>query len=417
MQIPANMKLPTFRPEPARSIEATDIPRGLISDLILKRTYLEGTTDFIRLISETKLDYNVINDIFCVMQKDMIIEIKGVVGHNYEFTLTQKGLQIAEEAYRKSRYAGPAPVSLADYRQAVKAQAFKPELTQESLAERLSDLVLTEDIISNLGAALMTGGAIFLYGPTGNGKTSIAERLRRIYHDLVYVPYAIEVSGEVLGIFDPIVHQPVEQQPKDIDPRWVLCHRPFLTVGGEMRADMLAPHVDQHRHIVRAPVQLRANNGILVIDDFGRQKIQPRELLNRWIVPLDRRVDYISWFGTTIEVPFELIVVFATNLDLASLAEEAFVRRIKNKIKVDRISDETFLEIMRRQCAERRIEYHPEVGGYAVRRCLEHAKEGLRACYPRDLLDIVGGIAAFQQHPPRFDPADVDRAIGIYFMQ
>ncbi len=263
-------------------------------------------------------------------------------------------MQIAEEAYRKSRYAGPAPVSLAEYRQAVKAQAFKPELTQESLAERLSDLVLTEDTISNLGAALMTGGAIFLYGPTGNGKTSIAERLRRIYHDLVYVPYAIEVSGEVLGIFDPIVHQPVEAQPKDIDPRWVLCHRPFLTVGGEMRADMLEPHVDQHRHIVRAPVQLRANNGILVIDDFGRQKIQPRELLNRWIVPLDRRVDYISWFGTTIEVPFELIVVFATNLDLASLAEEAFVRRIKNKIKVDRISDETFLEIMRRQCARAR---------------------------------------------------------------
>ena len=309
----------------------------------------------------------------------MIIEIKGVVGHNYEFTLSRKGLQIAEEAYRKSRYSGPAPVSLGAYRGAVQAQAFKPELTQESLTEHLSDLVLSEDIVRNLGAALMTGGAIFLYGPTGNGKTSIAERLKRIYHDYVYVPYAIEVSGEVLSVFDPIVHQPAEEQPEDIDPRWLLCHRPFLTVGGEMRADMLEPHVDQNRHIVRSPVQLRANNGILVIDDFGRQRIQPRDLLNRWIVPLDRHVDYISWFGTSIEIPFELIVVFATNLDVSNLAEEAFIRRIKNKIKIDRISDEIFLEIMRRQCGQRGIEYHP---GWAV----------CRPRVPRALQGRVAGL-------------------------
>ncbi len=236
--------------------------------------------------------------------------------------------------------------------------------------------MLSEDIVRNLGAALMTGGAIFLYGPTGNGKTSIAERLKRIYQDYVYVPYAIEVSGEVLSVFDPIVHQPAAEQPEDIDPRWLLCHRPFLTVGGEMRADMLEPHVDQNRHIVRSPVQLRANNGILVIDDFGRQRIHPRDLLNRWIVPLDRHVDYISWFGTSIEIPFELIVVFATNLNLASLAEEAFIRRIKNKIKIDRIGDEIFLEIMRRQCAQRGIEYDPAVAAHAVLECLDRSKEG-----------------------------------------
>lgn len=416
-EIPIRMKPPTFRPEPARTIEATQLPRSLIFDLVLKRTFLEGITNLSRLIGDTKLDYNVIYDIFGNMQKEMIVEVKGVAGHNYEFTLSQKGLHIAEEAYRKSRYSGPAPVSLGAYRRAVQTQAFRPELTQESLKEHLSDLVLTEDIICNLGAALMTGGAIFLYGPTGNGKTSIAERLKRIYHDYVYVPYAIEVSGEVLSVFDPVMHQPAEEQPEDIDPRWLLCHRPFLTVGGEMRAEMLEPHLDQNRHIVRSPVQLRANNGILVVDDFGRQRIHPRDLLNRWIVPLDRHVDYISWFGTSIEIPFELIVVFATNLNLASLAEEAFIRRIKNKIKIDRISSETFLEIMRRQCAQQGIEYHSTVGGYAVRECLERSKEGLRACYPRDLLDIVRGIAAFQQRPPSFHHDDVDRAIGIYFTQ
>jgi hypothetical protein len=158
-------------------------------------------------------------------------------------------------------------------------------------------------------------------------------------------------------------------------------------------------------------------DGILVIDDFGRQRIHPRHLLNRWIVPSDRHVDYISWFGTSIEIPFELIVVFATNLNLASLAEEAFIRRIKNKIKIDRIGDEIFLEILCRQCAQRGIEYDPGVAAHAVLKCLDHSKEGLRACYPRDLLDIVCGIAAFQQRLPRFDHDDVDRAIDIYFVQ
>jgi predicted ATPase with chaperone activity len=397
-------------------MEGIGIPRALVSELVLKRVFLEGTTTLSRLISATKLDYNVVNELFGSMQREQLVETKGVVGHNYELTLTRKGLQLAEEAYRKSRYTGPAPVSLEEYRRAVRAQAFQPEVTPESLTRHLSDLVLTEDVIRNLGAALMTRGAIFLYGPTGNGKTSIAERLHRVFYDYVYIPYAVEVSSEVLSVFDPVVHQAVESQPENIDPRWVLCQRPFLSVGGEMRADLLEPHVDQNRHIVRAPLQLKANNGILVLDDFGRQRIHPRELLNRWIVPLDRHVDYLAWFGTTFEVPFELIVVFATNLDLTGLAEEAFIRRIKNKIRIGQISANTFLEILRRECERRGTEFQPMVGDHAVRQCLQHSKEGLRACFPKDLMDIVWGIAAFEQQHPKFDLDDVDRAVSTYFV-
>ena len=183
-----------------------------------------------------------------------------------------------------------------------------------------------------------------------------------------------------------------------------------------MRADLLEPHVDQNTHIVRAPLQLKANNGILVLDDFGLQRIHPRELLNRWIVPLDRHVDYLAWFGTTFEVPFELIVVFATNLDLTGLAEEAFIRLIKNKIKIGQISENTFLEILRRECERRGTEYQPVVGQHAVSLCLQHSKEGLRACFPKDLMDIVWGIAAFEQQHPKFDLDDVDRAVSIYFV-
>ena len=221
----------------------------------------------------------------------------------------------------------------------------------------------------------------------------------------------------MLCVFDPAVHQPAEQQPKDADPRWVLCHRPFLVVGGELRADMLEPHVNHNTHIVRAPVQMKANNGILVIDDFGRQIIQPRELLNRWIVPLDRRVDYLSWCGAAFEIPFELIVVFATNLDLNSLAEEAFIRRIENKIKLEQVSAAAFLQILERQCWERGITFDRAVGEYAARECLQHSKDGLRACYPRDLLDVISGVAAFAQKPPRLGLSEVDQATRLYFMQ
>ncbi len=411
------MRSPTFRPKPVANIADTGIPRGLIGDLVLKRVFLESTSSLSGLTVSTKLDYNVVKDVFFTMQKEQLFETRAVIGHNYEFVLTSKGYRVAEEAYRKSRYSGPAPVSLEEYCRAVRTQAFKPELTQESLSGHLSDLVLSEEVIRNLGAALMTGGAIFLYGPTGNGKTSIAERLNRIYLDYVYVPYAIEISGEVLSIFDPVVHQAVEQQPDGIDPRWVLCHRPFLSVGGEMAANLLEPHVDQNRHIVRAPVQVKANNGILLIDDFGRQRIHPRELLNRWIVPLDRRVDHLAWFGTTFEIPFELIVVFATNLDPASLAEEAFIRRIKNKIRIDKVSEAILLEILSRECHQRGIECPPMVASYVVHQCLDLSRDGLRACFPRDLLDIVFGIAAFEQKPAKLELEDVDRAASIYFVQ
>ncbi len=409
------MKTPDFLPKPARAMNEIGIPRPLVADLVLKRTFLEGTTSLSSLTAETKLDYNVVHELYTSMLKDQLVETKRVIGHNYEFTLTVKGLQVAQEAYRKSRYVGPAPVSLAEYRRMVAQQAFKPDITLESISSQFSDLVLTEDILRSLGGALMTGWPIFIYGPTGNGKSSIAERLKRIYTDYVYIPYAVEVSSQVLSIFDPVTHQPADEQPQQIDPRWILCHRPFLSVGGELRADMLEPHVDQNQHIVRAPLQMKANNGILVIDDFGRQRMQPRELLNRWIVPLDRRVDYISWFGATIEIPFELIVVFATNMDVSSLAEEAFIRRIKNKIKIDNISESTFLEILQRECGLHGVDCSPVVADYALRECLGRSKGGLRGCFPKDLLDIIVGIAAFDRKSPQFDAGHVDRAIRMYF--
>jgi len=410
------MNLPSFYPDPAPTAEDTGLPRGLLFELVLKRAFLEGTTTLRRLMNETKLDYGVVLGVYRNLQKEQLCDTKGMVGDDYEFSLTSRGLRMAEEAYRKNQYVGPAPVPLATYARAVRQQGFQPRVNRETLAEHLSDLVVDDAIIRDLGAALMTGGTLFLYGPTGNGKTSIAERLHRIYHDLVYIPYAVEVSSQILSVHDPIVHGAAEELPPDVDPRWVLCRRPFVVVGGEMDADLLEPRVDEVTRICLAPLQMRANNGILVIDDFGRQKMQPRELLNRWIVPLDRKVDYLSlWSGIKFEIPFELMVVFATNLEPKQLAEPAFMRRIKNKIKIDATTPEIFHRIMRRVCEGRGIVYSQEVSDYACRRCVEENADGLRACFPRDLTDIICGVAGFEQRAPVLTEQEIEQAIHLYF--
>lgn len=414
----AAVKPSSFQPQPATTVDETGLPRGLVFELILKRAFLEGTTTLRRLVTETKLGFGVVNTVFRNLQKEQLCEIKGMVGDDYELTLTTQGLRMAEEAYRKNQYCGPAPVPLAEYRRAVCAQAFRPRVTQESLAERLSDLVVSPELVRSLGSAIMSGGAIFLYGPTGNGKTSIAERLHRVFEDLVYIPYAVEVSGHILSVYDAVVHHAVADPPPDGDYRWALCRRPFLSVGGELRAEMLEPRLDEVTRICLAPLPMLANNGILVIDDFGRQQMKPRDLLNRWIVPLDRRVDYFSlWSGVRFSVPFELMVVFATNVEISQLAEEAFMRRIKNKIRVDAITQEMFGRILERVCQERGIECSAEMEDYLWRRCVEEAAQGVRACFPQDLLDIVCGVAGFEQRRATLKRSDLDYAMKIYFAQ
>jgi len=404
-----------FCPKPALGLEKTALPRGLLEELVLKQVFLDGTTSISRLIAATKLDYTAVEAVFRSMQREQLLNVKGVEGYNYEFSLTAKGLHSAEAAFRKSQYTGPAPVPLAAYCRAVREQAFQPRVTRTILVEKFFDLVLTEQNILDLGAAIMTGGPVFLYGPTGSGKTSLAERLHRIFHDSVCIPYAVEVSGQILTLYDPNVHHPVDPQPPDLDPRWVICRRPFLMVGGEMTAAMLEPHFDPGTRIGVAPLQMKANNGILVIDDFGRQHMSARELLNRWIVPLDRRVDYLS-LGPALkfEIPFELVVVLATNLDPSHLAEEAFLRRIKNKVRVDGATPAVFLEIWQRECDVHGLGFQPDVAEYACRRCSEDGR-ALRACFPRDLMDIVRGVATFESRPPILTTAEVERALHLYF--
>jgi predicted ATPase with chaperone activity len=317
---------------------------------------------------------------------------------------------------RITQYAGPAPVSIHDYDIAVRRQAAKLSLNRPMLAEALSDLVVTEALLDQLGPALVSQKSLFLYGPTGNGKTSVAERLRRVYQDAVLVPYAVEVDGQIIAVYDPVVHEKIGDTDSRIDPRWVGCRRPLILVGGELTPQMLELRLDAASQIYAAPLQMKANNGILVIDDFGRQVISPRKLLNRWILPLDRRVDYLSLgYGVKFQIPFELMVVFSTNLDPRDLADEAFLRRIHNKIFVEPVTAEVFEAIFDRVLNERGI--RSEMGSASVLRnlCVQLGGPELRACYPGDICDVIQSIKAFEGEPMEISRNDLDRAARLYF--
>src|SRR6185436_9801890 len=283
-----------------------------------------------------------------------------MVGNDYSFNLTSSGRSLAVARFEVCQYVGPAPVNIKQYAQVVKSQVASLKLSREGLRHAFSDLVLTDGMLDQLGPSLTGQQSLFLYGGTGNGKTSIAERILRLYRDTVLVPYAVEVDGHIIMIFDPTMHRAVPCEDELLDPRWVVCERPCITVGGELSAAMLELRLDESTHVFIAPCQMKANNGILIIDDFGRQMLAPRDLLNRWIVPLDRRVDYLTLSsGMKFQVPFECMVVFSTNLDPHDLADEAFLRRIQTKVRVDNVSDEIFDEIFRRVVQSQQVPAEP----------------------------------------------------------
>jgi energy-coupling factor transporter ATP-binding protein EcfA2 len=275
--------------------------------------------------------------------------------------------------------------------------------------------VLTDRFLDELGPALISQRSIFLYGPTGNGKSSIVSRLARLYQDTIAIPYAVEVDGQVIVLYDPAVHEIAEDPLSGLDQRWVACRRPCIIVGGELEPRMLELQLEEGTKVYAAPVQMRANNGMLVIDDFGRQIVSPVNLLNRWIVPLDRRVDYLTLrYGLKFQIPFELTVVFATNLNPNDLADEAFLRRIPNKLFVDGVYADVFDRIFESVLRERHLAGEANTAAFFRNLCLEMGGE-LRACQPADILNILVSISEFEGNEPQIDAKRLTRAAMLYF--
>ncbi|HKW96833.1 MAG TPA: hypothetical protein VJN43_03825 [Bryobacteraceae bacterium] len=405
-----------FCPPVPRDLESLGISAGLVTDLFLRRLAADGTSDLTSLARVLRLPVAVVHSVFTDLRQQQLIEVKGMAGNDYRITLSGSGRAMASERFRISQYTGAAPVSLKAYINAVREQAADLEINREMLRTAFSDLVIPDELLDQLGPAMIEQSSMFLYGPPGNGKTSLAERLLRVYQDAVLIPYAVEVDGQVITLYDPVVHQRVAEDDPDRDPRWVPCKRPCITVGGELTTNLLELRYDDSAGIYSAPLQMKANNGIFLVDDFGRQQVSPRELLNRWIVPLDRRVDYLALrYGLKFEIPFQLLVVFATNLNPSELADEAFLRRIHNKIYIDSILPEHFDEIFRRVARAKKVEITTESYASFRELCLSDGRTELRACYPMDVCRILHSIAKYENRPPAATAENLKRAVELYF--
>jgi hypothetical protein len=405
-----------YNPQAPSKLQDLDIPVTLVEDLILRYLYNKGSGSTSKLSDALKLSFPVIDAVFQQMRKRQLFEVTGLDSNNYLFRLSETGRDEAFNRLQVCHYAGPAPVSIESYHSCVKAQVTDIKVDKAFIKNALSDLVLTDKLVDQLGPALISQNSIFVYGPTGNGKTSIVRRLFRVYQDTVLIPYAVEFDGQIIVLYDPAVHERIETNVTAIDPRWVLCRRPCILVGGELAPEMLELQLEESTKVYAAPLQMRANNGILIIDDFGRQILSPQYLLNRWIVPLDRRVDYLTLkYGVKFQIPFEMIVVFSTNLDPNDLADEAFLRRIPNKIHVGAAEPVVFDEIFNRILAEKNIAYHEGSEKVLRELCLQFGPKELRACYPRDIIDIIGAISGYEGKPAEINEANLKRAVTLYF--
>ncbi|MEN6534747.1 MAG: AAA family ATPase [Bryobacteraceae bacterium] len=409
---------PAFTPSVPDSLEKLGIPDVLVQDIVLRRVMIERTSTLQSLSKALHLAPPVVEAVFRQMRHRQLVEVLGMVGNDYTFMLSGPGRQLATERFQMSQYAGPCPVSLNEYIAGVRHQKAVLEINREKLRRALSDLVVTDPVLDQLGPAIISQAALFLYGSTGNGKTSLAERLIRLYEDDVLLPYAVEVDSQVIILYDPVVHQIIPDNPDgvDYDPRWVRCKRPCIITGGELVPSMLDLRMDDASGTYAAPLQMKANNGILVIDDFGRQLIPPRDLLNRWIVPLDRRIDFLMLrYGVKFQIPFEMMVVFATNLEPSSLADEAFLRRIQNKILIEEVSAGVFDEILRRYAIAKGIMFEQDKAEYLRSLCLRDGRTVLRACYPGDICRILVSISQYEGRPAQMTRSDLERAVGLYF--
>jgi predicted ATPase with chaperone activity len=431
-QAPSSVPAP-FVPPPINTIEDTKLSALWLQDLILKILYSHGYMTGFRIAEAVTLPFAGVTDqLLMTLKQEKLIEVKssqGGLGEGaYTYGITGAGNLRAREALDRSQYAGPAPVQFEVYNEAIRRQkSGRLTVTAKTMRQILAQLVITESTFQRLGPALNSGTSVFLYGPPGNGKTSIA----RAYGNLVlsqsmYIPYALYLDGQVIKLYDAVSHRLDSEGEENggaravsrRDPRWVKIRRPFITTGGELTLEGLDLVFDDTHKFYEAPFQVKANGGILLIDDFGRQIARPRDLLNRWIVPLESRVDYLRLHtGRKVEVPFEVLVIFATNLPPKDLVDEAFLRRLRHKVEIGDPSYEEYREIFRRVAGDKRVEYDDQGLAYLLQEWYIKRNRKLRASHPRDLCDQILDIAAYMSSSPSMTPEMIDRAAQAFFVE
>jgi energy-coupling factor transporter ATP-binding protein EcfA2 len=417
------------------SIPETGLTIGSLAELALKLIYNAGEIGAIEISREMRVPFiGLVQRVLELLDREELVNIIGAGGfgeQSYRYTISRKGIERVHQALERSQYVGPAPVPLECYNAMIRAQAVgEVQLDAASVEAAFDGLVLNPAMFDKIGPALNSGKSVFLYGPSGNGKTTIATRMARLLaRDPIYIPYAVSVDSHIIKVYDDFNHTRVagELYPGQgdagfglgesaLDERWVLIERPTVMVGGELTLASLDLIWDPVAKYYEAPFQMKANGGMFLIDDFGRQQVDPQDLLNRWIVPLETRVDFLALHtGKRIELPFEELVVFSTNLDPSELVDEAFLRRIRHKIKVDNPTAEEFQQIFRMMCQVRGIDYTPEGFSHLVREWYVKPRREFKNSHPRDILDQLLDIAKYKRLRPVATPDMIDRACSAYF--
>ena len=420
---------PSFEPPMPRSLEDSGLNMGFLSELILKVMYFEGYLSGTQISERVRLPFTGVADqVLEFLKREQLAEVKGQGGfgeQSYQYAITAKGREKAREALDRSNYAGAAPVTLDVYQRAMARQSLKDfTVHQRAMRQGLAHLVLNERTFGQVGPAVNSSKSIFLYGPPGNGKTAIAESIgRMVLVENIYVPYAVEIDGQVIKVYDSVNHQRVQEptgqlRNRNIDPRWAHIHRPVIVVGGELTLETLDLVWDETNRYYEAPFQMKANGGMFLIDDFGRQQVRPRDLLNRWILPLEKRVDYLTLHtGRKIEIPFDVLIVFSTNLAPKDLVDEAFLRRIRYKIEIGDPSFEEYREIFKRVCQTKNVPYDDRALAYLLQEWYIKPRRKLRAVHPRDLIDQLVDIARYMNTTPTLSKDLIDRACDAYFVE
>ena len=414
--------------EPA-DIAATKIDGLELMELLMKQIYsghLESCRQFVEAL---KLPYHIVAELVQMAVDRQLLRTLGIRTANSPvdmcYTFTEEGKRWTIDALERMRYVGPAPVTLEEFSYQVNIQKLTNEtITFERIRKSLGELCVEDNIIEQCGPALNSGRAMLLYGPPGNGKTSVALSLVNVFTDVIYIPHAISVEGQIIRFHDPQIHITVSQtelndeslsfvRAEEYDERWVPCRRPFVVTGGELTLEMLDLRYDATGHYYEAPLHLKALGGCFVIDDFGRQLVSPKSLLNRWIVPLENRIDYLKLHtGKSFNIPFEELVIFSTNLEPEELMDPAFMRRLPYKIEVGAPSEAIFRSIFEKECARHSLPLPIEVFQYIVYKLTKEKGMDLAAYQPKFIVDQVVATCRFMGEPPHFEPRFIEYALG-----